>query len=250
MNKRLLLVMLALAGNAHAFREEDSPEDVPPSAVAADNKPAKVKEPEPRPPKEPEHKVVENLTAPAPDKPVKDNSTPKENKAVKDKASKPAADTKTDKTKTTDVKTVKAKTAESTTAKIKDNKPASAESKPVVPAKPVVKTAAPAAPESAASATVTPASPPAAAPVASEPTLAQRQQESLLANAEKIDNLNRELLTHNESLQLDNEKLAQQVELLKHDRSGEEMRNGALAVIIGLFLGWFLSGNKRKHDKW
>ena len=83
----------------------------------------------------------------------------------------------------------------------------------------------------------------------SSPTVEQRQQ-LLVNNAEKIDQMNRELLTQNQSLQLANEKLTIQVELLQHDRSSEYMRDGALAIIIGLFLGWAISSNKRRHSKW
>ncbi|PTQ89570.1 hypothetical protein [Agitococcus lubricus] len=98
----------------------------------------------------------------------------------------------------------------------------------------------------------TPPSPstPVSAPLNAEQSAEQRQQQVLIANAERLDNLNRELLTQNQSLQLYNEKLAQQVELLKHDRSAEGMRNGALAVIVGVLLGWLLASNKRRHDKW
>ena len=249
MNKNLVLaVLVMLAGHAHAFREEDSPEDVPSSsAVAPDNKPARIRETEVHIAPEPERKVVENPPAPAAEKPVRDKeqSTIKEVKPPKDKVNKPVADAKTEKPGTSANKTEKTRSVDSKPAPAKEKKPASADQ--TVTAKPVVKAAAPlpvpiSAPmATAAQAVIT------AKPASAEPSPEQRM---LIANAEKIDNMNRELLTQNQSLQLNNEKLAQQVDLLQHDRSAEGMRNGALAVIAGLFIGWFLAGNNRRRDKW
>ena len=87
-------------------------------------------------------------------------------------------------------------------------------------------------------------------PTATEAAVSQRQQQSLIDNAEKIDSMNRELLTQNQTMQLANEKLAQQVELLQNDRSSEYMRNGAFFVVLGLFLGWLLSNMPRQRKKW
>ncbi len=83
-----------------------------------------------------------------------------------------------------------------------------------------------------------------------ESTISPRQQQTLIDNAVKIDGMNRELLTQNEKMQLENEKLAQQVELLQHDRSAEYMRNGAFFVVLGLFCGWLLSNAPRQRKKW
>ncbi len=83
-----------------------------------------------------------------------------------------------------------------------------------------------------------------------EPTISPRQQQTLIDNAVKIDGMNRDLLTQNEKMQLENEKLAQQVELLQHDRSAEYMRNGAFFVVLGLFCGWLLSNAPRQRKKW
>ncbi|MDO8416747.1 MAG: hypothetical protein Q7S87_11125 [Agitococcus sp.] len=85
---------------------------------------------------------------------------------------------------------------------------------------------------------------------AAEPTISPRQQQTLIDNAVKIDGMNRDLLTQNEKMQLENEKLAQQVELLQHDRSAEYMRNGAFFVVLGLFCGWLLSNAPRQRKKW
>ncbi|MBH1971165.1 MAG: hypothetical protein I8H92_08140, partial [Moraxellaceae bacterium] len=90
----------------------------------------------------------------------------------------------------------------------------------------------------------------AAVPTATEAAVSQRQQQSLIDNAEKIDSMNRELLTQNQTMQLANEKLAQQVELLQNDRSSEYMRNGVFFVVLGLFLGWLLSNMPRQRKKW
>ncbi len=83
-----------------------------------------------------------------------------------------------------------------------------------------------------------------------EAILSQRQQQSLIDNAVKIDGMNRELLTQNEKLQLENEKLTQQLELLQNDHSAENMRNGAFFVVLGLFLGWLLVNAPRQRKKW
>lgn len=86
------------------------------------------------------------------------------------------------------------------------------------------------------------------APTAPTLTLEQRRQQELLANAGKLDQANRDLLAKNQLMQLEIEKLATQVNVLKNDRSNEGIRNGALAVIAGFLLGWFFAslrgGNK------
>lgn len=87
-------------------------------------------------------------------------------------------------------------------------------------------------------------------PTITETTYSQRQQQSLIDNAVKIDGMNRDLLTQNEKLQLENEKLAQQLELLQNDHSAENMRNGAFFVLLGLFCGWLLMNAPRPRKKW
>ena len=72
-------------------------------------------------------------------------------------------------------------------------------------------------------------------PTATEAAVSQRQQQSLIDNAEKIDSMNRELLTQNQTMQLANEKLAQQVELLQNDRSSEYMRNVLFLLCLAYF---------------
>ena len=47
--------------------------------------------------------------------------------------------------------------------------------------------------------------------------------------------MNRELLTQNQTMQLANEKLAQQVELLQNDRSSEYMRNVLFLLCLAYF---------------
>lgn len=89
---------------------------------------------------------------------------------------------------------------------------------------------------------------PGQAPAVPAMTLEQRHQQELLANAGKLDQANRDLLAKNQLMQLEIEKLATQVNVLKNDRSNEGIRNGALAVIAGFLLGWFFAslrgGNK------
>lgn len=95
-------------------------------------------------------------------------------------------------------------------------------------------------------ATVQPAPQPAPVPLTPE----QRHQQELLANAQRIDQANRELLAKNQELQLQNESLAMQVNVIKRDKSSEGIWKGALAVIAGFLMGWFFasSGNRRKSS--
>ncbi len=91
-----------------------------------------------------------------------------------------------------------------------------------------------------------PAPQPAPVPLTPE----QRHQQELLANAQRIDQANRELLAKNQELQLQNESLAMQVNVIKRDKSSEGIWKGALAVIAGFLMGWFFasSGNRRKSS--
>ncbi|RZU44885.1 hypothetical protein EV700_1686 [Fluviicoccus keumensis] len=78
---------------------------------------------------------------------------------------------------------------------------------------------------------------------------AQRAEHDLLANARKLDQANQELLSRNQVLAMQNENLTQQVKLLQEDRSAENIRSGALAVIAGVLLGWFLSGSAARRSR-
>lgn len=81
-------------------------------------------------------------------------------------------------------------------------------------------------------------------------TLEQRRQLELLANAERIDKANRELLAKNQELQLQNENLGMQINVVRHDRSSEGIWKGALAVIAGFLLGWFFASGGRRKSSW
>lgn len=70
----------------------------------------------------------------------------------------------------------------------------------------------------------------------------QRRQQALLANAERLDRINQELLTRNTALQQQAETATLKARVLEDDRSAEGVRNGALAVISGFLLGWFFRG--------
>ena len=117
---------------------------------------------------------------------------------------------------------------------------------------------APATPTPAQSKPGAAAAPAASAPlippvptVSSGQLLEQRRQQELVANAEKIDQANRDLLAQNQQLQLQNENLNIQVKVLQGDRSSEGVRNGALAVLAGLMVGWFFFGTgKRNKGSW
>jgi hypothetical protein len=82
-------------------------------------------------------------------------------------------------------------------------------------------------------------------------TLEQRRQQELLANAQRIDKANRELLAKNQELQLQNENLSMQVNVIKRDKSSEGIWKGALAVIAGFFMGWYFAGSSgRRKSSW
>lgn len=78
----------------------------------------------------------------------------------------------------------------------------------------------------------------------------ERARRDLLANAQRLNLANQELLTRNQSLLLQNENLKLQLLVLQEDRSAEGIRNGALAVLAGLFVGWLLAGRRsQKTDR-
>lgn len=121
--------------------------------------------------------------------------------------------------------------------------PAAARATPAVtPAAPVAPVVQPQVPPADAA----PEQPPAPAPM----TLEQRRQLELLANAERIDKANRELLAKNQELQLQNENLAMQINVIRHDRSSEGIWKGALAVIAGYLMGWFFTNGGRRKSGW
>ena len=79
----------------------------------------------------------------------------------------------------------------------------------------------------------------------------ERARQSLLANAEKLNVANQALLSRNQSLLMQNENLALQLKVLQNDQSSEGIRNGALAALGGVILGWLLAGIRRpRNDSW
>lgn len=78
--------------------------------------------------------------------------------------------------------------------------------------------------------------------------LEERRRQEVLANAERIDKANRELLAKNQELQLQNENLGLQNTRLKLDKSSDGMWAGALCVLAGFFVGYFMSG--RRKSSW
>lgn len=81
-------------------------------------------------------------------------------------------------------------------------------------------------------------------------TLEQRHQLELLANAERVDKANRELLAKNQELQLQNENLNLQNTRLKLDKSSDGLWKGAVIVIVGFLIGWYFSGGGRRKSSW
>lgn len=129
--------------------------------------------------------------------------------------------------------------------------PAPVATKPVTVAPAAAPIAAPA--PSPVATTVGAAAGLSAAPAVPAPAVVtpeQRRQQELLANAERVDKANRELLARNQELQLQLENLSIQNNVLKGDRSNEGIWKGAGAVIIGFLMGWFFSGAGRRKSSW
>lgn len=80
-------------------------------------------------------------------------------------------------------------------------------------------------------------------------TVEQRRQQELVANAEKLDEANRNLLARTQEQQLQLENLNLQVKVLQNDRSTQAIWNGAGAVILGFVLGLFFASNSRGGGK-
>jgi len=83
-------------------------------------------------------------------------------------------------------------------------------------------------------------------PVVLAPPELSNEQKLLIENAQKLDVLNKELLTRNQQLQVTNEKLSLQVEILKHDRYSEGTRDTLISIIVGILLGWLLFRTKKR----
>lgn len=127
-------------------------------------------------------------------------------------------------------------------------KPATAPTQPAIAA--VAVTPAPAVAANAVQGTVTPVLGPDGLPLPPAPpviTPEERHKQELLANAESIDKVNRELLAEKQKMTLQLEQLETQVNVLKNDRSNEGIRNGALAVIAGFLLGWFFASSRKSR---
>lgn len=109
----------------------------------------------------------------------------------------------------------------------------------------------------AASATATPVTPAVVAPVIKPPTL-----ETLYANLNKqskiqtkrLDQLeiaNREALTRNQTLQLENDNLSVQVKVLQSERGAQMFIYGAVAILVGALIGYLIASNfLRRTRRW
>lgn len=76
----------------------------------------------------------------------------------------------------------------------------------------------------------------------------QRRQLELVANAERIDKANQDLLARNQELQFQNENLTIQNSVIQRDKSSEGIWKGALAVMAGFLMGWFFASSRRKSN--
>lgn len=108
-----------------------------------------------------------------------------------------------------------------------------------------------------AATTATPAVPAVVKPVIKPPTL-----ETLYANLNKqskiqtkrLDELevaNREALTRNQSLQLENDNLSVQVKVLQSERGAQMFIYGAVAILVGALIGYLIASNfLRRTRRW
>ena len=81
-------------------------------------------------------------------------------------------------------------------------------------------------------------------------SMEQRRQQELVANADKLDQANRDLLAQNQVLKLEQESLDSQVKQLQNDHSTQALWNGAGSVIVGFLLGlFFASSNNKRRSK-
>ena len=108
-----------------------------------------------------------------------------------------------------------------------------------------------------AATTGTPAAPTVVAPVIKPPTL-----ETLYANLSKqskiqtkrLDELeiaNRDALTRNQTLQLENDNLSVQVKVLQSDRGAQMFIYGAVAILVGALIGYLIASNfLRRTRRW
>ncbi|HEY4714337.1 MAG TPA: hypothetical protein VIH30_08900, partial [Aquirhabdus sp.] len=110
---------------------------------------------------------------------------------------------------------------------------------------------------SPAATTATPVAPTAVSPVIKPPTL-----ETLYANLSKqskiqtkrldlLEIANREALTRNQTLQLENDNLSVQVKVLQSDRGAQMFIYGAVAILVGALIGYLIASNYlRRTRRW
>lgn len=108
-----------------------------------------------------------------------------------------------------------------------------------------------------AATTTNPAAPAVVAQVIKPPTL-----ETLYANISKqskiqtkrLDELevaNRDALTRNQTLQLENDNLSVQVKVLQSDRGAQMFIYGAVAILVGALIGYMIASNfLRRTRRW
>jgi hypothetical protein len=67
----------------------------------------------------------------------------------------------------------------------------------------------------------------------------------------QLETANREALTRNQTLQLENDNLAVQVKVLQGERSAQMFLYGAATIAAGAILGFLLAGMmQRRNRRW
>ena len=96
-----------------------------------------------------------------------------------------------------------------------------------------------------------------AAAVSKPPTLEtqfanlNKQSKTQTKRLDKLEIANRDALTRNQTLQLENDNLSVQVKVLQSDRGAQMFIYGAVAILVGALIGYLIASNfLRRTRRW
>jgi hypothetical protein len=96
-----------------------------------------------------------------------------------------------------------------------------------------------------------------AAPVIKPPTLEtqfanlNKQSKIQTKRLDELEIANRDALTRNQTLQLENDNLSVQVKVLQSDRGAQMFIYGAVAILVGALIGYLIASNfLRRTRRW
>ncbi len=110
----------------------------------------------------------------------------------------------------------------------------------------------------AAPAPTTPPTAPAAVPATVKPTSLEtqflnlnKQSKIQTTRLDELEIANRNALTRNQTLQLENDNLSVQVKVLQSDRGAQMFIYGAVAILVGALIGYLIASNfLRRTRRW